>query len=176
MQPYLHLITGGARSGKSRYASELALRLSDAPVYVATAKAYANDREFADRIQRHQQERGPEWTNFEEQRAVSKLPLSDRVVVVDCMTLWLTNFFTDTGYTVDPALAKFQAELDALRLLPAHLLVVTNEIGMGVHAETAVGRRFTDLQGWANQYVARRADAVTLLVSGIPMPVKTPLI
>lgn len=174
MQPYLHLITGGARSGKSRYASELALQLSDSPIYVATAKAYENDPEFTDRIQRHQQERGPEWTSFEEQRTVSQLPLAGRVVVIDCLTLWLTNFFADTGYTIDPALAMFRAELDALRLLPAHLLVVTNEIGMGVHAETAVGRRFTDLQGWANQYAARRADAVTLLVSGIPMPVKTP--
>ncbi|MBC8151934.1 MAG: bifunctional adenosylcobinamide kinase/adenosylcobinamide-phosphate guanylyltransferase [Bacteroidetes bacterium] len=173
MQPYLHLITGGARSGKSRYASELARQLSHTPVYVATAKAY-DDSEFADRIQRHQRERGPEWTNFEEQRAVSQLPLAGRVVVVDCMTLWLTNFFGDTGYAVDPSLALFRAELDALRLLPAHLLVVTNEIGMGVHAETAVGRRFTDLQGWANQYVASRADAVTLLVSGIPVPIKTP--
>lgn len=174
MQPYLHLITGGARSGKSTYASGLARQLSDSPVYVATAKAYKNDAEFAERIQRHQQERGPEWTNFEEQRAVSQLPLAGRIVVIDCLTLWLTNFFGDTGYTVDPSLALFRAEFDALRLLPAYLLVVTNEIGMGVHAETAVGRRFTDLQGWANQYVASRADAVTLLVSGIPVLIKTP--
>lgn len=172
MQPHLHLITGGARSGKSTYASELARQLSGSPVYVATAKAY-DDSEFAERIRRHRQERGPEWTNFEEQRAVSRLPLSGRVVVIDCMTLWLTNFFDDTGYAVDPSLALFQTEIDALRLLPTHLLIVTNEIGMGVHAETPIGRRFTDLQGWANQYVARRADSVTLLVSGIPVPIKT---
>lgn len=174
MQPYLHLITGGARSGKSRYASALARQLSETPVYVATAKVYENDTEFADRIHRHRQDRGPEWTNIEEQRTVSQLPLAGRVVVVDCVTLWLSNFFGDTGYEVDPALALFRAEVDALRLLPAHLLVVTNEIGMGVHAETAIGRRFTDLQGWANQYVAGLADAVTLLVSGIPVTIKTP--
>ncbi len=173
MQPHLHLITGGARSGKSSYASWLARQLSPSPVYVATAKAY-DDSEFAERIRRHQQERGPEWTNFEEQRAVSQLPLAGRVVVVDCITLWLTNFFGDTGYAVDPALALFKTEIDALLLLPAQLLVVTNEIGMGVHAETAIGRRFTDLQGWANQYVASQADAVTLLVSGIPVPIKRP--
>ena len=173
IQPCLHLITGGARSGKSTYAGLLAKQLSETPVHVATAKVYENDPEFADRIHRHQRERGPEWTNFEEQRAVSKLPLSGRVVVIDCLTLWLTNFFGDTGYEVHPALALFKAEIDALRMIPAHILIVTNEIGMGVHAETAIGRRFTDLQGWANQYVAGRADAVTLMVSGLTVPIKT---
>ena len=172
-QAYLHLITGGARSGKSRYAQQLARGWSESPVYVATARVW--DEDFAQRVSRHRRDRGPEWTLFEEPRHVSRLPLANRVVVIDCVTLWLTNFFVDTSQDVAQSLDRFQEEIDALRALPGRLVVVTNELGMGVHAETAVGRAFTDLQGWANQYVASRADAVTLMVSGLPMPVKTSL-
>ncbi|NEU66633.1 bifunctional adenosylcobinamide kinase/adenosylcobinamide-phosphate guanylyltransferase [Spirosoma agri] len=172
-QPYLHLVTGGARSGKSRYAQQLARDWSETPVYVATAKVW--DDEFAQRVSRHQDDRGPEWTVFEELRQVSQLPISERVVVIDCVTLWLTNFFSDTKSDVNESLRLFRAEIDALLLLPGQFIIVTNELGMGLHAETAIGRAFTDLQGWANQYVASRADAVTLMVSGLPMTVKAPL-
>lgn len=164
------LVTGGARSGKSRYAQDQALASGQPPVYVATAKIW--DEDFAARIQRHQAERGPSWTNYEEELYVSRLPLAGRTVVIDCVTLWLTNFFTLHDYDVDKALASLQAEIDALREQPGHFLIVTNEIGMGVHAETAVGRKFTDLQGWANQYIARIADTVILMVSGIPVVIK----
>lgn len=168
----LHLITGGARSGKSRYAQQLAGQLTDAPVYVATANVDKSDTDFDQRVRRHQQERGSEWTSFEEPRYVSRLPLAGRVVIIDCVTLWLTNFFSDAKYDVDSALNLFKHEVDQLVTVPAHLLIVTNEIGMGVHAETTIGRKFTDLQGWANQYLAQRADAVTLMVCGLPLPVK----
>ncbi|MFD2571413.1 bifunctional adenosylcobinamide kinase/adenosylcobinamide-phosphate guanylyltransferase [Spirosoma soli] len=169
-QAYLHLITGGARSGKSRFAQQLTRQWSESPIYVATARVW--DEEFADRVSRHQQDRGPEWTIFEEQRYVSQLPLTNQVVMIDCVTLWLTNFFMDTKQDIDQSLSLFKREIDALLAMPGKFIIVTNEIGMGVHAETAVGRAFTDLQGWANQYVAGQADAVTLMVSGIPMPVK----
>lgn len=171
-QAYFHLITGGARSGKSRYAQRLARQWSETPVYVATARIW--DDEFAQRVTYHQQDRGPEWTVYEEQRHVSHLPLMNQVVLIDCVTLWLTNFFVDTNQDVAQSLDLFRQEIDVLLATPGRFIVVTNEIGMGVHAETAVGRAFTDLQGWANQYVAERADAVTLMVSGLPLPVKSP--
>jgi adenosylcobinamide kinase/adenosylcobinamide-phosphate guanylyltransferase len=170
-QAYLHLVTGGARSGKSRYAQELARQRSETPIYVATAKIWDDD--FSERVEHHRQDRGPEWTVYEEQRHVSGLPLAGQVVMIDCVTLWLTNFFMDTKQDVPQALALFTREIDALLALPGQFIIVTNELGMGLHAETAVGRAFTDLQGWANQYVARQADAVTFMVSGLPMPVKT---
>lgn len=168
----MHLITGGARSGKSRYAQQIAREWSETPIYVATARVW--DDEFAERVTRHQQDRGPEWTIFEEQRHVSRLPLANQVVMIDCVTLWLTNFFGDTKQDVAQSLDLFKGEIDALLTLPGRFVIVTNELGMGLHAETAVGRAFTDLQGWANQYIASQADAVTLMVSGLPMHVKTP--
>jgi adenosylcobinamide kinase / adenosylcobinamide-phosphate guanylyltransferase len=166
----LILVTGGARSGKSGYAQNLALALSDRPVYVATARNWGG--EFGDRIARHQAERGAMWTNFEEEKAVSGLPIADRVCVIDCVTLWLTNFFLDLGETIEPSLGLFQQEIDRLMTMPGTFIIVTNELGMGVHPESAMARRFADLQGWANQYVAARADRVVLLVSGIPVVIK----
>ncbi len=166
----LILVTGGARSGKSRYAQDLALELSDRPIYVATARNWGGD--FGDRIARHQAERGEVWTNFETAKAVSTLPIADRVVVIDCVTLWLTNFFLDLDEAIDPSLAAFQAEIEAIGQLPGTFIVVTNELGMGIHPESAMARRFTDLQGWANQYVAGMAQQVVLMVSGIPVKIK----
>jgi adenosylcobinamide kinase / adenosylcobinamide-phosphate guanylyltransferase len=166
----LILVTGGARSGKSGYAQNLALALSPNPVYVATARNWGGD--FGDRIARHQAERGDVWTNFEEEKAVSGLPIGDRVVVIDCVTLWLTNFFLDLDEAIDPSLAAFQAEIDAIGQLPGTFIIVTNELGMGIHPESAMARRFTDLQGWANQYVAGMAQQVVLMVSGIPVKIK----
>ncbi len=166
----LILVTGGARSGKSGYAQDLALGLSPHPVYVATARNWGGD--FGDRIARHQAERGDCWTNFEAEKAVSALPIADRVVVIDCVTLWLTNFFLDLDEAIDPSLAAFQAEIDAIGQWPGTFIIVTNELGMGIHPESAMARRFTDLQGWANQYVAARAQQVVLMVSGIPVRIK----
>jgi len=166
----IHLITGGARSGKSSYAQELALSLSPEPVYVATARIWDND--FEERVRRHRQDRGPEWTNYEEQLYVSLLPLEGRVAVIDCVTLWLTNFFLQHKQEVDAALYSIQQEVNALVNKNATLIMVTNEIGMGVHAETEAGRKFTDLQGWTNQYIARHAEKVVLMVSGIPVTIK----
>ena len=87
------LITGGQRSGKSQYAEQLALSLSEHPVYVATAHIW--DEEFRQRVLRHQERRGAQWTNIEEERALSRHHLTGRVVVIDCITLWCTNFFFD---------------------------------------------------------------------------------
>lgn len=163
-------VTGGVRSGKSRFAMDLARKRSHEPVYVATARIWDND--FAKRVQRHRDERGPEWTSWESEKDIYKLPLAGRVAVVDCVTLWLTNLFMDHNQDVGLALAAFKAEIDALKAIDAVWIIISNELGMGVHAETEAGRKFTDLQGWANQYVAAAAGEAVFMVSGLPLVLK----
>ena len=167
---YIHLITGGARSGKSTYAEREALRLSKSPVYLATARVW--DEEFRQRILRHQERRGPEWTNIEEDIRPSKHDFTGRVVLIDCITLWATNYFFDMQQDVDQALAALKKEFDTLVQQDATFIFVTNELGMGGMSESRTQRLFTQLQGWMNQYVAARADRVTLMVSGLPLTVK----
>ena len=164
------LITGGSRSGKSSYAEKMALELSENPVYLATARIW--DEEFRERVRRHQARRGPQWTNIEEEKNLSRHSLVGRVIVVDCLTLWCTNFFFDLESDVDKALAAAQQEFDRFTEQDATFLFVTNEIGMGGTSDNEIQRKFTDLQGWMNQYAAARADEVILMVSGIPVKIK----
>ena len=164
------LITGGQRSGKSTKAEELALSLSDTPVYMATAHVW--DEEFRERVRRHQARRGPQWTNIEEEIHLSRHDLTGRVVVIDCVTLWLTNFFFTNDSNVDQSLELAKAEFDAFTSKDATYIFVTNEIGSGGVSDNAIQRKFTDLQGWMNQYIASKADEVILMVSGIPVKVK----
>lgn len=163
------LVTGGQRSGKSSYAERMAHELTDAPVYMATARIW--DDEFRKRVERHKRNRGSEWTNIEEERFLSRHDVTGRTVVVDCITLWCTNFFFELG-DVQTALDQVKAEFDRLILQDAVFIFITNEIGMGGVSPDKVQRQFTDLQGWMNQYVASKADEVILMVSGIPVKVK----
>ena len=167
---YIHLITGGERSGKSTYAESEALRLSGQPVYLATARVW--DEEFRQRILRHQERRGPEWTNIEEDIRPSKHDFTGRVVLIDCITLWATNYFFDMQQDVDQALEALKKEFDTLVQQDATFIFVTNELGMGGMSESRTQRLFTQLQGGMNQHVAARADRVTLMVSGLPLTVK----
>lgn len=170
------LITGGQRSGKSEYAERMALTLSDHPVYLATAHVW--DEEFRQRVLRHQQRRGPQWTNIEEECLLSRHQLTGRVVLIDCLTLWCTNFFFDGSKsehdqpTVEEALEAVKQEFDRFTSQDATFIFVTNEIGLGGVSADAIQRRFTDLMGWTNQYVASHADEVFLMVSGIPVKIK----
>jgi adenosylcobinamide kinase/adenosylcobinamide-phosphate guanylyltransferase len=148
----------------------MALSLSEHPVYLATARVW--DDEFRQRVVRHQQNRGPQWTNIEEEKELSRHDLTGRVVVVDCVTLWSTNFFFDLQSDVQRALEAIKEEFDRLARQDATFLFVTNEIGCGGVSENAVQRHFTDLQGWVNQHIAARADEVYLLASGIPVKIK----
>ena len=164
------LITGGQRSGKSRQAEELALSLSDTPVYMATAHVW--DEEFRERIRRHQERRGPQWTNIEEEINLSRHDMTGRVVVIDCVTLWLTNFFFTNDSNVDKSLELAKAEFDAFTSKDATYIFVTNEIGSGGISDNAIQRQFTDLQGWMNQYIASKADEVVMMVSGLEWKLK----
>jgi len=171
------LITGGQRSGKSQQAEKMALSMSPNPVYVATAHIW--DEEFRERVRRHQERRGPQWTNIEEERELSRHDLTGRVAVIDCITLWCTNFFFERNKpdweqpSVEEALEALKKEFDLFTTQDATFIFVTNEIGSGGVSTDAIQRRFTDLEGWMNQYVAAKADEVILMVSGIPLRVKS---
>ncbi len=164
------LITGGARSGKSTYAERLALSLSASPVYMATARI--TDEEFAQRVRIHRERRGREWTNIEESHALSRHDISGRTVLIDCLTMWCSNFFFDHDGQIQPTLEAVEREFDRFTEQDATFIFVTNEIGMGGTSANDLQRHFTDLLGWVNQYVAARADEVVLMVSGIPVKIK----
>ena len=173
----IYLITGGERSGKSLYAEKLALSLSPHPIYMATAHIW--DDEFRLRVLHHQERRGPELTNIEEEQKLSQHDVAGRVVLIDCLTLWATNYFTATSVNaedlpdVNSILEELRAEFLQFTKQDATFIFVTNEIGMGGVSPNAVQRRFTDLLGWLNQFVASQADEVILMVSGIPVKIKT---
>ena len=169
MEKKIILITGGQRSGKSQEAERLALSLAANPVYVATAHIW--DEEFRERVRKHQERRGPQWTNIEEEIFLSRHDLTGRVAVIDCVTLWLTNFFFENS-NVESILEVVKAEFDRFTVHDATYIFVTNEIGSGGVSENAIQRRFTDLEGWMNQYIASKADEVILMVSGIAVKIK----
>ena len=168
----LILITGGQRSGKSSYAEKLVLSLSDFPVYMATAHIW--DDEFKARVDKHKERRGPQWTNIEEEFYLSRHSLKNRVVLIDCLTLWATNFFFRDGveHEVEFTLKALKEEFQKLLQQDATYIVVTNEIGLGGTSSNAAQRHFTDLLGWLNQYVASLSDEVIFMVSGIPLKIK----
>ena len=163
-------ITGGQRSGKSAFGQKKALELSDRPVYLATSRKW--DADHAQRIMRHRKDRDERWTTVEEEKYLSRHDFSGKTVLLDCITLWLTNLFTDNGFDVEKSLDDAKNELEMLLRQKADFLIISNEIGMGVHAETEAGRKFTDLQGWVNQFIAGKADEVYLMISGIPLQIK----
>ena len=170
MEKRIILVTGGQRSGKSSYAQKRALSIAPNPVYLATAHVW--DEEFRKRVERHQQDRGPEWNNIEEEKYLSKHDVSGRVVVIDCVTLWGTNFFFANDSDVETSLQQLKEEFLRFTNQPACFLFVTNELGMGGVSVDEVQRKFTDLQGWLNQFIASQADEVILMVSGIAVPIK----
>ena len=164
------LITGGQRSGKSSFAEKKAHELTTSPVYLATARIW--DEEFRKRVERHQKNRGPEWTNIEDHNEVSRHNVAGRVVVIDCVTLWCTNFFMEFDSNVASSLEAVKKEFDKFTQQDATFIFVTNEIGWGGVSENKLQRKFTDLQGWTNQYIASHADDVYLMASGIPVKIK----
>lgn len=164
------LITGGQRSGKSSFAQNMALSLSDNPVYLATSRIW--DDEHRKRIERHKADRGDEWTNIEEEKELSRHKLQGRTILLDCVTLWATNFFFDLQSDVDQSLEALKAEFDKFVQQDATFIIVTNEIGMGEMSANDIQRKFADLQGWLNQYIASQSDEVYLMISGISVKIK----
>jgi len=166
------LVTGGSRSGKSRCALELALEYSRR-VFIATAEV--TDGEMGERIRRHREERRDLFTTIEEHLdlagALDSLPEGTQVALVDCLTVWLGNLFHQLG-DVDLDSSHVAAFLTALEDPPCDLILVTNEVGMGLVPPDPLSRRFRDVAGLLNQEVARRAHRVILTVCGVPVVVK----
>ena len=166
----LVLVGGGSRSGKSTYALTLARALPQPRAFVATAQAY--DDEMRDRIARHQEERAEEFATCEEpfdiSAAIKKLEGTHPVIIVDCLTLWLTNLMLaeqDWRAAGQDLVAALPAQRDSI-------VFVTNEVGSGIVPENALARAFRDAAGTLNQWIAAQADEVILAVAGLPMKVK----
>lgn len=166
----LTFITGGVRSGKSRFAQQLAEQRSDHPVYLATARIWDDD--FALRVKNHQSKRDRRWQTVEEEKWLSTHDLGGRIVLLDCVTLWLNNFFFDNQNQVEATLEEAKEEWKRFVAYDMDLIVVSNELGMGVHPENEIARKFADVHGWMNQFIARQADEVYLMVAGIEVKIK----
>ena len=163
-------VSGGQRSGKSSFAQSMAENMSDNPTYLATARCW--DDEFRERISRHQSDRGEQWDNLEEEVEISNLSLTGKVVLMDCVTLWLTNIFTDNNLDRNKSLEIAKDQWSKFMSQDFTLIVVSNEIGLGVIPIESSTRAFVDLQGWMNQYIAKSADEAYTLISGIPLRIK----
>ncbi|UVO19269.1 bifunctional adenosylcobinamide kinase/adenosylcobinamide-phosphate guanylyltransferase [Stutzerimonas stutzeri] len=168
----LELILGGARSGKSRLAERLAADSDLAVTYIATSQAL--DGEMAARIVHHRQRRPAHWALVEEPlqltRVLREQAGAQRCLLVDCLTLWLTNLLM----LEDPArlAAERDAFLECLGELPGRVILVSNETGLGVVPLGELTRRYVDEAGWLHQAVAERAERVTFMVAGLPMILK----
>lgn len=168
----LELILGGARSGKSRYALQQAFDSTSTVAWIATAEAH--DEEMRERIERHKAERPAHWQSIESPLylAHTLATIDNPFVVVDCLTLWLSNWLCRDDQSDWPA--QRQAFLDVLRQWPAdrQLRLISNEVGFGIVPDNALARYFRDEAGRLHQDIARIARTVTLVVAGIPMTVK----
>lgn len=171
------LVIGGARSGKSGWAQELArARGSDAVVFIATAEA--RDDEMRARIAQHRAERPPHWQTLEAPRnltgAVAGLQQVPRLIIVDCLTLWVTNELLANGADLEK---RMLCQLDLLvewaRLHDVDLILVTNEVGLGIVPENALAREFRDVVGRVNAHAAQLADKVYWMVAGLAVELKS---
>lgn len=164
----LTLVLGGARSGKSRHAESLMTTLPPPWTYVATAEA--GDEEMAARIKSHRERRGPQWRTIEAPRDLAKAlsACGDGPVLVDCLTLWLSNLML-----AEADIAAETAQLEkTLVAANGPLVLVANEVGSGIVPSYPLGRRFRDAQGVLNQRIAARAERVILMVAGLPLALK----
>jgi len=166
------LILGGARSGKSRRAECITKSLDQRPIYVATAPLIDHDHEWLARIEKHRRDRGDVWQLLEEELELSLVlqehAVSGRAVLIDCMTLWLSNLMY-AGRDIEHEI-ELLAEL--LPQLSGHVIMVANEVGMGLVPENAEGRAFRDAQGRLNQRLAAIADHVEFVAAGLPLRLK----
>lgn len=169
----IHLITGGQRSGKSEFAEKLILDKTSNPVYMATSRIW--DDNHRKRIEAHKARRGPQWTNIEEEKFLSQHDVNNRVILLDCITLWLNNFFFDNGDDDDKTIAQAKEELDKIFAQDCDWIIVTNELGLGGHPGNDMAMRFNDIQGTINQFIANKADIVSMVISGIPLEIKNTL-
>lgn len=167
-------ITGGSRSGKSAFAQQQAEQHEGKLLYVATAEV--RDAEMATRVEKHQQVRGKRWQSLEEPVALAnKIPAAATdvsAVMIDCLTLWLSNLLEKFGENEDEIRQEAEELLAALATIEATIYIVSNEVGSGIVPENRLARSFRDLAGLLNQQVAAAADEAWMVVSGLPLRLK----
>ncbi len=182
------LIIGGTRSGKSSFAEKYCLKKSKKPAYIATAEIY--DTEMKSRVEKHQERRKKDWINYEEPYKVAKLldeitPLHD-VILMDCLTIYITNLmlkdFDFSGKEQEKFMDKREKEIEKeilaiLKIIPEdkELVIVSNEVGMGIVPENFISRVFRDISGRMNQLIGEKCDQVIITISGIPIKIKPEL-
>jgi len=173
MENKITFITGGARSGKSAFAEKIAADITGRRAYLATAQAL--DEEMVARIEHHRQRRGSTWDTYEEPLAVAELmkKLSGRyeVVLLDCLTLWLSNIMA-RNRSHDEINAHLVELISVMKTYSGTCIIVSNEVGLGIVPDNPLARQFRDVAGFANQKVALVADEAYLLASGIPLKIK----
>lgn len=166
------LILGGARSGKSAYAEMLAGGLARPVLYVATGAP--EDDEMRARIAHHVQRRNPEWQTLEEGMNLGPILQDARwrghVILVDCLTLWISNILNDNGGNMEQRRGELA---EAVRGSEAHILLVSNEVGLGIVPAHPLARRFRDEAGWTHQALAEICDRVVFMAAGLPMLLKS---
>jgi adenosylcobinamide kinase / adenosylcobinamide-phosphate guanylyltransferase len=172
MSKQIILITGGARSGKSKYAEDRAGGMGQRRLYLATAEV--KDEEMIQRIAAHKKRRGKQWITIEEPVELTEALLAHRgkadCALVDCLTLWISNllFRRDESYAAE----KVEELIERLAELDFHVVFVTNEVGSGIVPDNPLARQFRDLCGRMNQRVAQFADEVVFMVAGLPLIIK----
>ena len=174
MKPKLIFITGGARSGKSQYAQHLAHSLPGRKVFIATAEPL--DEEMAEKIKAHRKARPPDWDTVEEPRhlkkAINGCASRYDVLLIDCLTLWISNLLTNSPLEAGEINAELENLVENCKTVSATVIIVSNELGMGIVPMDSLARCYRDIVGRANQAIASAADEVFLLVSGIPIKIK----
>lgn len=173
-QGQITLILGGTRSGKSRFAQELAEESGNALVYIATAEAF--DAEMADRIDRHKKDRGPQWQTVEETTDIAAMIAAHSApqvtILIDCLTIWLSNLMlgpADKELDIETAQEQLAGALTKAR---GPVILVSNEVGSGIVPDSALGREFRDEAGRMNQRIAAAAGDVALITAGLPLWLK----
>jgi adenosylcobinamide kinase/adenosylcobinamide-phosphate guanylyltransferase len=173
MNKKIIFITGGVRSGKSQFAQELALKFPGPKAYLATAQAL--DKEMAERILRHKNSRPGDWQTLEEPirvpEAITKNGNRFSLILLDCLTLWISNLMM-AQWTEAKILTEADRLLPACREAHSSLIIVGNEVGMGIVPDNPQARIFRDLSGLIHQKIAREADEVYFMVCGIPQKIK----
>ena len=172
-QKKIIFITGGARSGKSQFAQAIAQNFSGPKVYLATAQAL--DEEMAIRIRRHRENRPPDWQTLEEPwgiaRAIEEKGSLFSLILLDCVTLWISNLMM-AGWSEEKILEEADRLVRICRRTECSLILVGNEVGMGIVPDNPSARNFRDLSGLIQQKIAGEADEVYVMVSGLPVKIK----
>lgn len=176
----LIFITGGARSGKSNFAEKMTISLGKSVAYLATGQPL--DKEMAFRIKKHKNKRSTEWETYEEpfeiSELVSRLGVKKEVIIIDCLTLLASNLLLRKEDKVEDSKWQEEILLEIEKLteisykVPAQVIIVSNEVGMGLVPENPLGRVYRDILGRANSIIANKADEVFMMVSGIPLKIK----